>query len=72
MGVYTYCRTCGTGFTASTEDIRRGRWRLCPRCYHDGEAAEDGPSDPGQPEAVADPEGSSLGPPPAPARTSVP
>lgn len=68
MSVFTYCRCCGVGFEATTDDIRRGRWRLCPRCRHDGEAEEARP-DPPEPAAEPAASGSARSPRGPPART---
>jgi hypothetical protein len=32
MAIDTNCARCGRAFTASTADVRAGRWRTCPRC----------------------------------------
>jgi Zn finger protein HypA/HybF involved in hydrogenase expression len=32
MAVETVCRRCEQRFEASTEDVRRGVWRVCPSC----------------------------------------
>lgn len=30
--IETTCRQCGRTFTPSSQDIRRGIWRICPPC----------------------------------------